>query len=165
VPGPVRVAPPRDRAAPAAEGRRRPEAGGEDVPKLIPVPDELSKPFWDACNERRLVVQHCKACNTLQFPPRPACRDCGSNELDWQDTDGKGHIMGYLCVEDGRIKRMQPDQPYNIAVITLDQEPRINFYSNLPGLPPKQVPVGAAVEVYFEEVGPGQLIHEFRLVQ
>jgi hypothetical protein len=32
------------------------------------------------------------------------------------------------------------------------------------GTPPYQVPVGAAVEVMFEEVAPGQLIHEWRVV-
>jgi uncharacterized protein len=29
------------------------------MPKLIPVPDAVSKPFWDAVNQRRLVLQHC----------------------------------------------------------------------------------------------------------
>jgi uncharacterized OB-fold protein len=57
-----------------------------------------------------------------------------------------------------------PDQPYNLAVVTLDEDPTINFYSNLPGVPADQVPVGAAVEVMFEECGPGQLIHEWRVV-
>ena len=41
----------------------------------------------------------------------------------------------------------------------------INFYSNLPGVPVREVPVGAAVEVIFEEVAPGQLIHEWKLVE
>ena len=57
-----------------------------------------------------------------------------------------------------------PDQPYNLALITLDEDPRINFYSNLPGIPPYEVPVGAAVEVMFEEVAPDQLIHEWQVV-
>jgi len=35
---------------------------------------------------------------------------------------------------------------------------------NLPGTPPHNVPVGAAVEVTFEEVAPGQLMHEWRVV-
>ena len=41
----------------------------------------------------------------------------------------------------------------------------MNFYSNLPGVRAYEVPVGAAVEVMFEEVAPGQLIHEWRLVE
>ena len=39
-------------------------------------------------------------------------------------------------------------------MVTLDQHPGISFYSNLPGTPVHQVPVGAAVEVIFEEVAP-----------
>jgi 3-oxo-4,17-pregnadiene-20-carboxyl-CoA hydratase alpha subunit len=42
------------------------------------VPDELTKPFWDAANEGRLVIQNCKACNRLQHPPAPTCDQCGS---------------------------------------------------------------------------------------
>jgi hypothetical protein len=48
-------------------------------------------------------------------------------------------------------------------MVTLDADPRVNFYSNLPGTAPYQVPVGAAVAVTFEEVAPGQLIHEWQV--
>ena len=40
------------------------------MPKVIPVPDESSKPFWDAGNAKRLVLQHCGACSKLQYPPQ-----------------------------------------------------------------------------------------------
>ena len=43
------------------------------MPKPIPVGDEVSKPFWDACNEKRLVVQNCTACNRKQYPPQERC--------------------------------------------------------------------------------------------
>ena len=66
-------------------------------------------------------------------------------------------------IEDGRLNRRMPDQPYNLAMVTLDEDPTVNFYSNLPGTPPYKVPVGAAVEVTFEEVAPNQLIHEWRV--
>jgi hypothetical protein len=36
--------------------------------------------------------------------------------------------------------------------------------SNLPGTPVDEVPVGAPVEVVYEEVAPGQLIQEWRVV-
>ena len=77
---------------------------------------------------------------------------------------GKGHIATYIVIEDGRLRRRMPDQPYNLAMVALDEDPTINFYSNLPGTPPYEVPVGAAVEVTFEEVAPGQLIHEWRVL-
>ena len=135
------------------------------MPKVIPVPDELSQPFWDAVNERRLVLQHCGGCDLLQYPPKRNCPQCGSAEkLVWKEVEGKGHISSYILIEDGRLDRRMPDQPYNLAVVTLDEDPTINFYSNLPGVPVDQVPLGAAVEVVFEECGPGQLIHEWQVV-
>ena len=136
------------------------------MPKVIPVPDELSQPFWDAVNERRLVLQNCTDCDKLQYPPQPDCPGCDAGDgQEWVEVEGKGHIAAYIVIEDGRLNRRMPDQPYNLALVTLDQDPTVNFYSNLPGVPPYEVPVGAAVEVTFEEVAPGQLIHEWRLVE
>ena len=135
------------------------------MPKVIPVPDELSKPFWDAVNENRLVLQNCTACGVLQYPPQQTCATCRSAEnLEWKEVNGRGHISSYIVIGDGRLQRRMVDQPYNLVLVTLDEDPRINFYSNLPGIPVDQVPVGAAVEVMFEEVAPGQLIHEWQLV-
>ena len=136
------------------------------MPKVIPLADELSKPFWDAVNERRLLIQNCTSCAKLQYPPQASCQVCGSADtLEWKEAEGRGHIATYIVIEDGRLNRRMPDQPYNLALITLDQDTTVNFYSNLPGVPPYEVPVGAAVEVTFEEVAPGQLIHEWRVIQ
>lgn len=132
------------------------------MPKVIPVPDDVSKPFWDAVNEKRLVLQNCGECDQLQYPPRPRCSMCGSaDSLEWRAVEGKGRISACIVVEDGRLERRMADMPYNIALITLDQDPGINFYSNLPGVEPYKAPIGAPVNVTFEEVAPGQLIHEW----
>ena len=112
-----------------------------------------------------LVLPHCAQCDRLQYPPQQACQFCNSAAgLTWKEVEGRGHIATSIVIEDGRLNRRMPDQPYNLAMVTLDADPRVNFYSNLPGTPPYQVPVGAAVEVTFEEVAPGQLIHEWRVV-
>ncbi len=135
------------------------------MPKPIPVADEVSKPFWDAVNQRKLALQYCKTDKLLQYPPRRTCNKCGSaDSLEWREVKGRGHIMEYTVVRDWRVRRLQPDQPYNLAVITLDEDTGINFLSHLPGTPVGQVPVGAPVELVFEEVAPGQLIHEWRVV-
>ena len=134
------------------------------MPKIIPAADDLSKPFWDAVNEKRLILQNCTDCNRLQYPPRQTCLACGSGEkLEWKEVEGKGHISTSIVIEDGRLNRRMPDQPYNLALITLDEDTSINFYSNLPGIPPYEAPIGAAVQVIFEEVAPDQLIHEWQV--
>ena len=134
------------------------------MPKPIPVPDELSKPFWDACNEKRLVLQNCESCDKLQYPPKPRCGNCGSSDsLNWKEVEGKGHVLEYAIMRDTRIKPLQADQPFNFVVISLDQDPGINFLSNLPGTPVGEVPVGSPVELVFEDTGSGQLIHEWKV--
>ena len=78
------------------------------MPKLIPVPDELSKPFWDAVNEKRLILQHCGACDKLQYPPQQTCQVCNSAaKLTWKEVSGKGHIATYIVIEDGRLKHRE----------------------------------------------------------
>ena len=138
------------------------------MPKPVPVPDALSKPFWDAVQERRLVLQTCTACNRKQYPPEPRCAACGSAEhLEWREVKGHGRIYGYCVMYDSRLIPLHEDQPFNIAVIKLEEDPEIMFFSHLPGTPPDQVPVGATVEIYFEELKlePGRLIHEWKIVQ
>lgn len=136
------------------------------MPKQSPVADELDKPFWDAANEERLVVQHCSACNRLQHPPQQMCYQCGSGRnLGWQQMSGRGTIYSYGVVYDTPVAPMQADQPYNLAVIQLEEDPGINMYSHLPGAPIDNVPMGAQVEVIFETTpGNGQKVPEWRIV-
>ena len=135
------------------------------MPKTIPVADELTKPFWDAINEQRLVLQYCSSCEQLQYPIRPKCWGCGSEHLGWKQVEGKGHILETMVIHDTRVVRRKRDIPFNVAVVSLDQDPTINFLANLPGTPSHDAPQGAAVELIFEELAPGTFIHDWRVVE
>jgi uncharacterized OB-fold protein len=137
------------------------------MPKPSPIPDALTKPFWDACNEERLVLQHCTADNEYQYPPRETCASCGSDaNLEWKEVSGRGTILGYAVMYDCRVRLLQADQPFNIALVVPDEDPQINMYSNLPGVPVDDVPVGAKVQVIFETTPTtGQKVPEWRVVR
>ncbi len=133
--------------------------------KPSPVPDEVSQPFWDACNEGRLVVQNCTACSRLQHPPQKACLACGSDaNMEFRSMSGLGKIHGYLVSHDSRVMMLQQIQPFNLAVVELEDAPEIKMLSHLPGTPTDEVPVGATVQVEFEESFNGQKIAEWRVV-
>jgi uncharacterized OB-fold protein len=128
------------------------------------VPDALTQPFWDAANAERLVIQNCRACNRLQHPPGPQCAQCGSGEhLEWQEMSGRGKIYNYGVVYDCPVRLLQENQPFNVAVIMLDEDPGIQMFSHLPGTPVDEVPVGASVEVIFEATANGQKVPEWRV--
>jgi hypothetical protein len=134
--------------------------------KQSPIPDALDKPFYDACNEERLVIQYCANCHRYQFPPRPACTRCGNNaSVEWRQLSGRGRIISRVVVHDTPTSSLIPGQPFNVAAIALDEEPEVIMLSHLPGTPVDQVPVGAAVEVIFETTpATGQKVPEWRVV-
>tara|TARA_A100001037_G_C14912061_1_gene527681 strand:- start:253 stop:660 length:408 start_codon:yes stop_codon:yes gene_type:complete len=129
------------------------------------IPDEFTAPFWSAANESRLVIQNCSKCERLQHPPAQDCAQCKSGDnLEWKEMSGTGRIYNYGVVHDCPIRLLQDDQPFNVAVIMLDDDPGIQMYSHLPGTPVDDVPVGAAVEVVFEESANGQKIPEWKVI-
>ena len=135
------------------------------MPKQSPVPDELDQPFWDACNEGRLLIQNCTACNRLQHPPQPTCGQCESAAgLEWREVSGRGKVHSYGVMYDNSVAELQPDQPFNVAVIELEDDPTLTMLSHLPGTALDEVEIGAAVQVTFEATpATGQKVPEWQV--
>src|SRR6516162_6854422 len=70
---------------------------GWKMPKQSPIPDDLDRPFYDAANQDRLVIQYCTVDDRWQYPPEPVCAGpCGSaDNLQWRENDGAGTIYSY----------------------------------------------------------------------
>lgn len=137
------------------------------MPKQSPIPEDVDRGFFEAANEDRLVIQNCTACNRLQHPPQATCTSCGAgdSELEWKQMSGRGTIYSYAVIYDTPVAAMQPDQPYNCAIIALDEDPGIKMLSHLPGTPVDEVPMDAPVEVVFEVTqATGQKVPEWRVI-
>lgn len=137
------------------------------MPKQSPIPDELDKPYYDAANEDHLVIQYCSADDRWQYPPESACHQCGSADyLSWREVNGNGTINSYGVLYDSPISVLQPDQPFNVAVINLDDAPGVTFLSHLPGSKPDEVTIGGRVQLIFERTpATGQKVPEWQLVE
>ena len=138
----------------------------EKMPKQSPVASELDRPFWDACNEGRLIIQNCTLCNRLQHPPEYVCYKCGlDGYLEWREVSGRGTIYSYGVIHDTPVELLKADEPFNLAVISLEEDPLINMLSHLPGTPVDQVTIGASVQVVFETTpATGQKVPEWQVV-
>ena len=77
---------------------------------------------------------------------------------------GRGKIHGYCVSHDSRVMMLQEIQPFNLAVIELEDAPEIKMLSHLPGTPTDNIPVGATVEVEFEPTYNGQKIAEWKVI-
>lgn len=94
------------------------------------------------------------------------CPRCGNPALTWQQVSGRGRIQSRVVVYDSPVSTLIPDQPFNVATISLEEEPQLTMLSHLPGVPVDKVPIGAAVEVIFETTpATGQKVPEWRVVE
>ena len=68
-------------------------------------------------------------------------------------------------MHDSRIRLLQADQPFNIAVIELQDDPDIKMFSHLPGIGADEVVIGSTVRVEFQDTeATGQKVPEWRVV-
>lgn len=138
------------------------------MPKQSPIPDEIDRPYLEAANEERLVIQYCTVDDRWQFPPGVVCGGpCGSaDHLEWRENDGDGTINTFSVIHDTYMPVLRPDLPFNAVVVDLDNAPGVNFFTRLPGSAPGEVPIGAKVRVVFEATpATGQKVPEWVLVE
>src|ERR1700737_5288587 len=65
------------------------------VTRPIPVPNEWTKPFWDAAKQGVLELQRCQICGHFQHPPYATCTQCVATDLKFEPVRGAGTIYAY----------------------------------------------------------------------
>jgi uncharacterized protein len=121
--------------------------------KPLPTPTAVSRPFWDAAKEHRLVYQRCRVCGTRVFYPRDVCPgpECfGIDTLDWAEASGKGWVYAHTISYQPAHPAFADDVPYVFAIVELDEGVRMN--SNVVNVDPKEVRIGMRVEVVWDDV-------------
>jgi len=130
----------------------------------LPVADDLSKPFWEGVNARKLLVQRCAECQRLQFPPDASCVSCSSTELSFEEVTGRGTVYSFTeTVSGARHPYFQSISPYLVGLVQLEEQEGLIFASNFPGSKYADLEIGAPVEVEFEQIADGVVIPQFRL--
>lgn len=120
--------------------------------KATPVPTPETQRFWDGCADNELWIQYCDNCARHYFYPRPSCPRCGSLAVEWRRVSGRASLYSYIISH--RAAPGYEDQvPYTIAVIELEEGPRMT--TNIVGIDPdpEQLRIGMELEVTFERRG------------
>ncbi len=119
--------------------------------KPVSQPDELTEPFFAAGAEGRLLVAVCTSCGAMRLPTSATCPDCLAEGVEWQDVSGKGTVHTFAIMHRRYHPAWEPDLPYNIAVVELDEGPRLP--ANIIGVENDEISVGMPVEVVWEREG------------
>jgi uncharacterized OB-fold protein len=128
--------------------------------KPLPKPSPASFPFWEAARGHELKLQHCAKCGAFVYYPRYRCPTCFSENLEWRPVSGRGKVYSYTVVRRASTRSFG-DGPYVLAIVELDEGPRIT--TNIVA-PPEQVRVDMPVTVYFDDVTPERTLVKFKPV-
>jgi len=133
---------------PATEARR-----------VVPIPTPETKPFWQGTREGELRLQRCDACAHVYFPPRPFCPKCAGRAVSWFAASGRGSLYSYV-IHHRPVPGFTP--PYSIAVVQLDEGPRM--MTNIVDCPqtPEALQLDMRVEVTFTQLSDEISLPQFR---
>ncbi|WP_137894436.1 Zn-ribbon domain-containing OB-fold protein [Ramlibacter sp. 2FC] len=129
------------------------------TPLPQPEPNADSRPYWSAASEGRLLIRACKACGAKHFMPRHLCPECWSDQLEWVDSAGRGTVHSFSIVHRAPTPEFAAGTPYVIAMVDLDEGPRM--FANVIGEGALAVAIGDRVRVTFEERGDGMKMPQF----
>lgn len=117
------------------------------------VPSALTRGFWDACGEHRLVRPVCRTCGHNFFVPQLVCPRCHSEDWAYVESSGRGSVSAFTVVHRAPVAGLRC--PYVVAVIDLDEG--WFMMSNVVGCAPEDVRIGLRVGVEFETRDDGVL--------
>jgi hypothetical protein len=133
--------------------------------KPQPRVNEVTKPFWDACNDGRLTMQRCQdpTCGKTVFYPRVCCPYCKGAVLAWVDVPGRGKIVSHTTIHRTHHNGFNAEAPYVFAAIEIEGA---GLYAQVPGAPTDGSSlIGREVTVEFVTHGPDRKMPMFRLTQ
>ncbi|MBA4794199.1 Zn-ribbon domain-containing OB-fold protein [Phenylobacterium sp.] len=119
-------------------------------PRMLPEPTPETQHFWDGTRNGELLLQRCKETGEAYFPPRPFCPKTGSRNVEVFKASGRGTLHSYVINH-----RPRPDmgtEPYAIAVVKLEEGPKM--MTNIVNCPqtPEALVLDMPVEVVFEKM-------------
>jgi uncharacterized OB-fold protein len=92
--------------------------------------------YNEALKQNKLLGLKCRECKAVTTPPKMACRQCGSPDMDVIELKAKGKIKTFTTVFVGAEGR-ESEVPYILVIVELDEGPWI--MGNLEGVDPKTI--------------------------
>ncbi len=117
--------------------------------KPVPHWDNVTRPFWEATAEGRLLYQECPACGNRQFYPRAACTACGADP-EWREASGRGTVHTFTVIRQFGGPGFKDELPYVVAMVDLDEGVRL--MGNVTDCDPEAVRIGDPVELHWAAV-------------
>ena len=114
----------------------------------LPVPSPESLPFWQGCREGKLLLQHCRACEAINWFPRAFCYRCGAADFEWRPALGTATLETFSIVHRAMNEAWKSQVPYTLAWVRLTEG--VRMVTRLVHPVGRAPAVGADLRVVFE---------------
>lgn len=131
----------------------------KEYTKPLPPVTKLNAPFWEGTKRGELRLQNCTECGHWWFPPSTHCPNCLSRKYEWKAVSGRGKVWSWIVMHQRYFREFEADLPYNIALIELEEGPRM--MSRIAGIANNEIVCDMPVKVAFEEANDQQSVPYF----
>jgi uncharacterized protein len=134
-----------------------------EVARPVPVPDALSRDFWDAAAAHSLVLARCTRCARFSHPPDTVCPHCGSTDPAFESTvvDGSGSVRSWTIVRQSFLPGFEV--PFVLVDVELSAQPDVRLIGRLVDGPDAPLRLDAPVRLAFEDIAPDVAVPAFTL--
>ncbi len=125
--------PPKDPYGPDPDPARRPR----------PAMNPDNQGFFEAARRHELAIPTCQGCGTRYFPPTPRCWHCGSFDMGWTVTSGRGHLYSFAVPHHPQVNGFR----YPLLVGLVELEEGVRLVADLVACRRQDLAIGMPLEV------------------
>ena len=119
-------------------------------PRPVPEPTPVSRPFWEALAQHRILVQYSPSLQRYAFYPRTLAPGSLADDLEWREIDGAGTLYTFTVARRPTGPPWAEAIPQLLAVVQWDAGPRIS--TELVEVDPSDIRIGMRVSPVFYDL-------------
>jgi uncharacterized protein len=117
--------------------------------------------FFERLKEGVVSTTRCRKDAILLWPPRTACPQCHTEDLEWVDLPGHGTIYAFSAVLGGAPLGMEAEVPFAVGLVDLDGV-ALRLFGRIEGRPWGELRIGDRVRLESFDIGDGRWFYRFR---
>lgn len=123
-------------------------------------PSPETQGYWEAVTRHELVLKWCRACQCAFHPKRIVCTACGSSELVWKASTGRGKVYSFSEVHHVTDSSFLGAAPYTLGLVQLEEG--VTLFARLIA-DPGPIAIDQPARVDFKILENGRLLPIFRI--
>lgn len=124
----------------------------------FPLPDDISRQFFEGLAKKQLLVQHCSDCGFTQLGSL-RCLRCHRGDLPWRPASGRATLYSHARVHTLYHPAFADRIPYDIALVELEEGPQL--YASLTAMGQLEPVVGMPLQVSYSTLPDGHVLPMF----